>query len=161
MDWFNWYGLGAMLGLLLPNLLYAAYGSKPVERCKWQTLLVLETVFRFACFALMVVQLDELGAGFACEADRMRWLWCAGALVLLYWAFWGLYARRGPSLGTALPLVALPCTVFVLTGVWMRIPLLTICAAAFTVLHTAVTLCNVWAKPEDAAPSDGEQDPRS
>lgn len=150
MEWFNWYGLGAMLCILLPNALYAMRARGVQEHCRAQWLLVVETIARFACFALMVVRIPELGMGFATDATRVRWLWTVGALIALYWAFWGLYAWRGPRLWSALPLALLPCAVFCLTGLWMRLPPLTVSAAVFAVAHTAVTLINVRAERANA-----------
>ena len=146
MDWFNWYGLGAMLCILLPNLLYSARPHSTEEHCKQNWLLILETLLRFACFALMVACIPELHAGFATDADRVRWLWWVGALIALYWGFWGLFFWKGPALWNALPLALLPCGVFALTGLWMRSPLLLVCTAGFVVAHVAITIINT--RPE-------------
>ncbi len=153
MDWFNFYGVGAMLCLLLPNAIYSAKPHDTQEHCSTH-LIVLETILRFGCMALMVVRFDFADVGFANDADRLRWFWWVGSLIALYWACWLLFARKGACLWTTLPLTLLPCAVFILTGVWMQSPALIVCGGAFAVVHLIVSLVNTLYKPTEAPPED-------
>lgn len=140
-SWINWFGLIIVVLLLLPNAIYAIRHKDAQNKCRNRMMNVLEQIGRYGCMLLMVCNIGVAEFGYASVTGFIVYLLGNAVLILLYWAFWILYAKR-PRLVPALMLAILPTLIFLLCGLTLRHWLLVGCGLLFGVAHIYVTAAN-------------------
>ena len=141
MEWFNYYGLIIMIGIMVPNIVYAVKkGEFPVyENKAWQT---LEQIGRYGCMAFMVFNIPFVSFGYFFEQGQLVYLIVNGALLFVYILFWALCWKK-QSLLRAYALSVLPSLIFLFSAVMLRnIPLL-VAALCFAPAHVFISVKSV------------------
>lgn len=133
---FNSTGLFFVLLLLLPNLLFAR--KLPKQKPAGKLLTILEQAGRYACILLMVTGLGIFDFRIPSLSAILVYHIGNAILILLYWIFWLLFLRKQTHF-TAMMLAVLPGCVFLLSGITLRVPVLTAAAVLFLAAHTQIT----------------------
>lgn len=142
MDWFNFWGLGIIVLILIPNGIYALtqkdgfsgrYQNKVVE--------VVEQVGRFGCMGFMMVNIPYATIGFWFPNALTVYLISNGVLCLAYLLFWIILWKR-PGLLRALSLSIFPSLMFLFSGILLlNIPLL-VFSLLFAFAHIWISVHN-------------------
>lgn len=142
MGWFNYYGLAAVVAILLPNIIYAlshrdGFGNKYSNK----TVEVLEQIGRYGCMCFMVFNVPYTYFNFWFDNALVVYLSVNGALCLAYLICWiALWNKNSKS--KALSLSVLPSVIFVFSGiVLVNIPLIAF-AVLFAVNHILLSYKN-------------------
>ena len=85
MNWINWFGLGIVLLLLIPNAVYAAANKNTQPPRTSRILGLAEQAGRYGCMFLMIFHAGLTEFGFASAEGFIAWLAGTGALLVLYW----------------------------------------------------------------------------
>lgn len=64
MEWFNYYGLIIMALIMMPNIVYAVKNRGGESAYRNRFVEALEQVGRYACFALMIINIPYTCIGF-------------------------------------------------------------------------------------------------
>lgn len=142
MSWFNYYGLAVMVIIMIPNIVYAVkHKNENSYGYHNKTVIVLEEVGRYGCFALMVFNIPHTYFNFWFDYALIVYLSVNGGLCLAYIIFWIAYWNRNDKL-KALSLSILPSLIFLFSGVVLAyIPLL-VFAVIFAVCHIFISYKN-------------------
>lgn len=138
MGWLNWFGLIIVVLMLAPNIIWALRHRDEQNKCKNKTMNILEQIGRYGCMFLMVFNVGIAEFGFASPASFLVYLLGSVALLLAYWVFWIVYAKK-PTLFRTVMLAVLPTLIFLLCGVTLRHWLLVGFAVLFGVAHVYVS----------------------
>lgn len=138
MEWFNYYGLAIMAIIMIPNIVYAvkhrggesAYQNRFVE--------ALEQIGRYACFALMIINIPYACFGFWFPNALIVYLSVNGALCAAYLVFWAVCGGKRGML-RALSLSVLPTAVFLVSGVLLAYLPLVLFACLFGACHIFIS----------------------
>ena len=81
MNWINWFGLGIVLLLLIPNAVYAAANKNTQPPRTSRILGLAEQAGRYGCMFLMIFHAGLTEFGFASAEGFIAWLagtyrWC-------------------------------------------------------------------------------------
>ncbi len=137
----NWWGLGLLALVMVPNLLFALRGGAVGEDRAGRALVAAEQIGRYGVMLLLCVNIGPLEFGFGSDELFAVWLIGAAALLLAYWAVWLLFFRK-QTRGRALALAVLPGALFLWTGLLARHWALLGLAALFAAAHIALTAVN-------------------
>ncbi len=142
MDWFNYYGLGIMALIMVPNIIYAVkhkdgaenkYANKAVE--------ILEQTGRYACFVFMIFNIPYTYFNFWFAGALAVYLSVNGVLCLAYCIFWIILFNKGGLL-KAVSLSVIPSVIFIFSGVMLlSVPLIAF-AVLFAVCHITISVKN-------------------
>lgn len=140
--WLNSFGLIIMALLLVPNIVWALRHKNATNQCRSKLMNLLEQIGRYGSMLLMVFNIGVAELGFASPLSFIVYLLGNAVLLLLYWTFWIVFAKK-PTMFPALMLAILPTLVFLLCGVTLRHWLLLGFGILFGIAHIYVTFCNV------------------
>lgn len=125
MGWFNYYGLGIVAVIMIPNILFAllckerfsnVYRNKAVE--------ITEQTGRYACLVFMIFNIPYTYFNFWFPHALTVYLAVNGGLTAFYLVFWIVCHNRNGKL-RALSLSILPTLIFLFSGfVLANVPLL-------------------------------------
>lgn len=141
MNWINVFGLFIVIFMLIPNIIYACQNKDLVNKCTSRLINTLEQVGRYGSMFLMVCNLGIFEFGFRSKNGFAVWLVSVVVLLVAYWVFWLLYAKK-PVMSLALLLAILPSIIFVLSGVMLRHWLLVGFGLVFSCAHIFITYKN-------------------
>ena len=99
---------------------------------------ILEQIGRYVCMFLMVFNIGIVEFGFASPAGFLVYLFGNVTLLVVYFLFWIIYAKR-PTLFCTVMLAVLPTLIFLLCGVTLQYWLLVGFAVLFGVAHIYVS----------------------
>ena len=142
--WISWFGLIIMVLMLIPNALYAIRNRGAENKCKNKLMNILEQIGRYGCMFLIVFNIGIAELGFASPESIVVYLMGNAVLLLAYWVFWIVYAKK-PGMFSAMMLAVLPALIFLLCGITLRHWLLTAFALLFGIAHIYVTYINAKA----------------
>ena len=141
MDWFNYYGLGIVVLLLVPNIIYAVSQKPMAETCPHKTLNILEQIGRYGSMAFMIINAPYTYFGFFFDGALWVYLIVNGILVASYVLFWVLLWKKN-GLWKGISLSTIPTLIFFFSAVMLRsIPLLT-ASILFGIGHITVSINN-------------------
>ncbi|MDD6011412.1 MAG: hypothetical protein PUC33_01045 [Oscillospiraceae bacterium] len=138
MEWLNLFGLGFMVLILVPNIIFAVrchdgfqnlYHNRPV--------LALEQIGRYGCFVTMIINIPKTVFGFASDEAFALYLIVDSLLVLVYLAVWLFMWKKNGLLRTVL-LSLLPASVFLFSALMSRSLLLGAFSVVFLPCHLIV-----------------------
>ena len=142
MGWFNYWGLGFVVVIMIPNIVFAikhkdgfenAYHNKAVE--------VLEQIGRYFCLALMIFNIPYTYFDFWFGSALTVYLTVNGLLLLAYLIFWFVFWNDNGKL-RALALSVTPSLIFLFSGIVLaNIPLIAF-AVLFAVNHILLSYKN-------------------
>ncbi|MBO5526014.1 MAG: hypothetical protein J5993_04615 [Clostridia bacterium] len=141
MSWFNPYGLGVILLLMIPNVIYFAkthetplYRNPFLERA--------ENVGRFSCFGFMIFNPPFTWFGFFFESALQVYLIVNGCLLALYLAIWAILFRNN-TLFRAVAMSVIPSVLFLFSGIMLLSVPLILGALVFAPCHILISVKNV------------------
>lgn len=142
MGWFNYWGLGVVVIIMIPNIVFAfkhkdgfnnTYKNKAVE--------ALEQIGRYACLALMIFNIPYTYFDFWFGSALTVYLTVNGLLLLAYLIFWSVFWKSNGLL-RAVALSATPSLIFLFSGIVLaNIPLIAF-ALLFGVNHILLSCKN-------------------
>lgn len=163
-NWINVYGLGSVLLLLAPNILYAVRCGGEKNLCTNRLMNGLEQAGRYGSMFFMVVCVGG-EFGFGSVSEFLCYAWGSLGILAAYWTAWALYfrkvgipilAKKGAIavflagerevkgvLALKGALVLLPVCLFLLCGVTLRYVPLILSGVVFAAGHSYVTWKNV------------------
>ena len=142
MEWFNLTGLIFVVGLLIPNIIYAAT-NKDGFAGEFHNKLVEtgEQIGRFGCFILMFIQPSFVTLGYIYDGAQTLYLILGIVLLALYCGGWIVF-RKGNSIANALALSILPSVLFLESGILtLNIPLIVL-SVVFAICHITISYKN-------------------
>lgn len=145
MGWFNFFGLGIMATILIPNVVFAVKFPNAFQNTyKNKIVLFLEQISRYGCFALMVFNVPHTYVGFWFSNGIETYLVTNGVLLLAYVVLW--IVLRNKQVLRAYFLSIIPSTIFLFSGIaLLNVPLL-VFAVIFAFSHVTVSLKYAYRK---------------
>ena len=146
MEWLNLFGLGFIVAIMIPNIVFAIRCKNGFEN-KWtnKTVELVEQIGRFGCFGFMIIQIPGTYFGWWSDEAFAIYLIVDALLVALYCAIWILCWRKN-NLFKALALSVIPSVVFLFSGVMSRSLLLLLAAILFAPAHILISCKNAAAE---------------
>lgn len=137
--WLNLFGAGIVILILIPNIIYAVKRGQAVSEDEVPKYLsICEQIGRYGCIVLMWLPLFVWKFDFNSESALLFYLISCGVLLLGYFLFWVLYARK-KTLTSAMALAVIPAVLFLLSGVLLRHWALAAFAVLFGFSHCMIT----------------------
>ena len=145
MSWLNVFGLGFLVIILIPNLVFALKCPQGFEN-PWQNrrVEIIEQIGRFGCMAFMAVNIPGTWFGWWSDEAFAVYLIADTLLAAAYCLIWILCFRKN-TLFRALALSILPSALFLLSGILSRSVLLTLSALLFSPSHILISYKNTAA----------------
>lgn len=145
MSWLNVFGLGFLVIILIPNLIFALKCPQGFEN-PWQNrrVEIIEQIGRFGCMAFMAVNIPGTWFGWWSDEAFAVCLIADTLLAAAYCLIWILCFRKN-TLFRALALSILPSALFLLSGILSRSVLLTLSALLFAPSHILISYKNAAA----------------
>ncbi len=142
MGWFNYYGLGIMIIIMVPNIIYAIRHKDGFEnKYKNKAVEISEQIGRYACFAFMIFNIPYTYRGFFFESAEIVYIAVNGGLLFAYCLTW-IVSRNSNSMVRAVLLSVIPSAVFLFSGIMvLSIPLI-VFALLFSVMHVLLSVNN-------------------
>lgn len=141
MNWINIFGLGIVLLMLLPNVMYAIKMKSFENKCKNRTMNIIEQIGRYGSMFFMVFNIGLYEIGFRSDEAFVIWLIVTVLLLVLYWLYWYLFFQS-PQASLPIILAILPSAIFITSGFFLLHWLLMISGTLFTIGHIYVTYSN-------------------
>lgn len=142
MGWFNYWGLGFVVIIMIPNIVFAfkhkdgfnnVYQNKPVE--------IMEQIGRYACLIFMIFNVPYTYFNFWFRSALTVYLTVNGLLLLAYLIFWFVFWKSNGLL-RAVALSVTPSLIFLFSGIiLLNIPLIAF-ALLFAVNHILLSCKN-------------------
>lgn len=143
MGWFNYYGLFAIVIIMVPNILFAVLDKSAFEnRCKNKVIIVLEQIGRYGCMIFMVFNIPYTYFGFWFAHALTVYLIICGAMLAFYCLGWIIF-RKGGGLLKALWLSVTPTVLFLFCGVMVTSIPLIVCSVLFGAGHITISCKNI------------------
>ncbi len=142
MNWFNYYGLIALVVITVPNVLCAVFDRAAFENTYGNKVVnAVEQIGRYGCFALMICNVPYTWFGFWFAHALTVYLSVGGALLLFYCLGWAIFWKK-KSVCRAIWLSVTPAVLFLFCGVMLRNIPLTVFAVIFAAGHITVSIKN-------------------
>lgn len=142
MDWFNYYGLIAVVIILIPNIIYAVKTKAKYEsKFSNKAFSVIEQIGRYGCMLFMTFNVPYTYFGLWFDCALTVYLAVGGALLLVYCLGW---IARSKNKGTiiALWLSVTPTALFLFCGITVSSIPLIICSVLFGIGHITISYKN-------------------
>ncbi|MCH5152982.1 MAG: hypothetical protein J1F68_03395 [Clostridiales bacterium] len=142
MSWFNYYGLIAVVAILLPNIIVAIVDKSSFEnKFDNKAILVVEQIGRYCSMAFMVFNIPFTYFDFWFENAFAVYLIVGSCLLLFYYLGWIIF-RKNSCTAKMIWLSVTPTVLFLFCGIMLvSIPLI-ISAVLFGVGHITVSYNN-------------------
>ncbi|MDE7329672.1 MAG: hypothetical protein K2N30_01050 [Clostridia bacterium] len=142
MSWFNWYGLIAVVVILIPNIIISIVDKQAFEnKFEGKAVIISEQIGRYGCMAFMVFNVPYTYFGFWFDNALTVYLAVGGALLFIYILGWIIF-RKGRSLFKMLWLSVTPSVLFLFCGAIVSSVPLIVFAVIFSVGHITVSVKN-------------------
>lgn len=142
MGWFNYYGLAAMVVIMIPNIVYAVkHKNEIMGNHVNRAVVVAEQIGRYGCFVFMVINIPYTYFNFWFDYAFIVYLSVNGALCFAYLLCWLIF-RNSDGKIKALFLSVIPSCIFLFSGIVLaNIPLIAF-AVVFAVNHIMISYVN-------------------
>ena len=142
MSWLNYYGLIAVVAILLPNIIVAIVDKSSFEnKFDNKAILAVEQIGRYCSMAFMVFNIPFTYFDFWFENAFAVYLIVGGCLLLFYYLGWIIF-RKNNCTAKMIWLSVTPTVLFLFCGIMLvSIPLI-ISAVLFGVGHITVSYNN-------------------
>ncbi len=141
MNWFNYYGLVAVILLLIPNIFFAFKNDKYKNLYKNVFVEILEQIARYSCMILMIFNIPFTYFNFWFANAFIVYLLVNGFLIVFYYFAWIVFWNKS-SIYKSLLLSILPSLIFLISGVILAYIPLIIFAILFTICHIFISCKN-------------------
>ena len=142
MSWFNYYGLIAVVAILLPNIIVAIV-DKGAFKNKYdnKAVLAVEQIGRYCCMAFMVFNIPSTYIGFWFDNALAVYLIVGGSLLAFYYLGWIIF-RKSRCTAKMLWLSITPSVLFMFCAVMLVSLNLMFSSIIFGITHIAVSYNN-------------------
>ncbi len=142
MEWINVFGLGFIVIIMIPNIIYAIKCKDGFEN-KWNNRLVeiVEQIGRFGCFGFMIINIPGTWFGWWSDEAFAVYFIIDVLMVLLYCVIWVICWKRN-TVFRALALSVIPSVLFLFSGIMSRSVLLMVSSILFAPSHIAISYKN-------------------
>lgn len=142
MEWLNLFGLGFMIVIMSPNIIYAIKYKDGFQN-KWNNkrLEMIEQIGRFGCFGFMIINIPGTWFGWWSDEAFAVYLIVNSILVLIYCAIWIICFKKN-TIFRALALSIIPSVVFLFSGIMSRSVLLIVSSILFAPSHIMISYRN-------------------
>ena len=142
MEWFNVFGLGFVIVILIPNILFAMKCKEGFENT-WKNKFVeiIEQIGRFGCLGFMIVNIPGTWFGWWSDEAFAVYLIVDMVLIVAYCVIWTVCFKKN-TVFRALALSIIPSLLFLFSGIMSRSILLTIASALFAPSHILISYKN-------------------
>lgn len=142
MEWINVFGLGFIVIIMIPNIIYAIKCKDGFEN-KWNNRLVeiVEQIGRFGCFGFMIINIPGTWFCWCSDEAFAVYFIIDVLLVLLYCVIWVICWKRN-TVFRALALSIIPSVLFLFSGIMSRSVLLMVSSILFAPSHIAISYKN-------------------
>lgn len=142
MGWFNYWGLGFVVIIMIPNIVFAFKCKDGFSNTyKNRAVIILEQIGRYACLALMIFNIPYTYFNFWFGSALTVYLTVNGLLLLAYLIFWFVFWKSNGIL-KALALSITPTLIFLFSGIiLLNIPLIAF-ALLFGINHILLSCKN-------------------
>lgn len=142
MEWFNVFGLGFVIVILIPNILFAMKCKEGFENT-WKNKFVeiIEQIGRFGCLGFMIVNIPGTWFGWWSDEAFAVYLIVDMVLIVAYCVIWTVCFKKN-TLFRALALSIIPSLLFLFSGIMSRSILLMIASALFAPSHILISYKN-------------------
>lgn len=142
MGWFNYYGLIAVVIILIPNIICAVTDKTAYDNgFNNKFIIIAEQIGRYGCMAFSVFNIPYTYFNFWFEYALYVYLAVNGALLIFYCLGWIIYGKsRGKA--KAVWLSVTPSAIFLFSGVMLASFPLIVCALIFAVAHITISVKN-------------------
>lgn len=142
MEWFNVFGLGFVIVILIPNILFAMKCKEGFENT-WKNKFVeiIEQIGRFGCLGFMIVNIPGTWFGWWSNEAFTVYLIVNMVLIVAYCVIWTVCFKKN-TVFRALALSIIPSLLFLFSGIMSRSILLTIASALFAPSHILISYKN-------------------
>ncbi len=161
----NFYGIVTLVLMMIPNIIF--YQKKknmgtevvhqsgfmeqnyrlkrqgkddpgPNEVRKSTSIEIVESIGRYGCIFLMIINPGLYDYGFKSETAELWYYILSAALMMAYFAFWLILFKHDKK-AIRLVIAILPCVIFAVNGVLILNPLLLAMNAIFAIAHIYIT----------------------
>lgn len=140
-DWLNLFGMGMMVLIFIPNIIYGMKCKDVENRCRNRAMNGMEQIGRYASMFFMIFHIGLAESGFSSVAAFMVYIVGNMILIAAYWIVWiRFFLKR--SFGKSMALAVIPTGVFLLSGITAGNLLLIGSAVIFGMGHSYVTWQN-------------------
>ena len=142
MEWFNVFGLGFVIVILIPNILFAMKCKEGFENT-WKNKFVeiIEQIGRFGCLGFMIVNIPGTWFGWWSDEAFAVYLIVDMVLIVAYCVIWTVCFKKN-TVFRALALSIIPSLLFLFSGIMSRSILLMIASALFAPSHILISYKN-------------------
>lgn len=142
MDLFNYYGLGIMALIMLPNIIYAVKHKDLASPYKNKSMTAIEQIGRYGSFVFMIFNIPYTYYDFWFIDGKTVYIIMNAIAVVAYCAIWIILWNKS-NLTKALLLSIIPSAIFVFSGILIAsIPLL-VFSALFAIAHIFISVKSV------------------
>lgn len=142
MNWFNYYGLAAVVIILIPNIIYACTNKVQNEnKFDNKAFAITEQIGRYGCMLFMTFNIPYTYFGLWFDNALTVYLVTGGALLLLYCLGW-IVSKKVNGTVKALWLSVTPSVLFLFCGITVSSIPLIVCAILFGVGHITISCKN-------------------
>lgn len=142
MSWFNYYGLIAIVIILIPNIIATIIDKGAFEnKYDNKVMLVSEQIGRYGCMVFMVFNIPYTFFDFWFDRALMVYLIVNGTLLIVYLLGWILFCKKRNKMVT-LWLAITPTAIFLFSGIMLlSVPLIAF-AVVFGIGHITISYMN-------------------
>lgn len=142
MEWFNVFGLGFVIVILIPNILFAMKCKEGFENT-WKNKFVeiIEQIGRFGCLGFMIVNIPGTWLGWWSNEAFTVYLIVNMVLIVAYCVIWTVCFKKN-TVFRALALSIIPSLLFLFSGIMSRSILLMIASVLFAPSHILISYKN-------------------
>ncbi|MDE6302689.1 MAG: hypothetical protein K2M36_03775 [Clostridia bacterium] len=142
MGWFNYYGLIAVVLIMIPNIVFAIKCKGDISNpYKNKAAYALEQVGRYGCMAFMIFNTPYTYFNSWFAHALIVYLAVNGVLAAMYCVLWAVFWNKSGR-AKALALSIIPSVIFLFSGVvFANIPLIAF-AVIFAVCHILISYKN-------------------
>ena len=158
MEWMNFFGLGFLFVIMIPNILYAIRHKEGFQN-KWQNRAVeiLEQIGRIGCFGFMIFNVPGTWFGWSSDEAFAIYLIADVILVVFYCVIWIVCFHKN-SMFRAIALSVIPSVMFLFSGIMSRSVLLIVSATLFAPSHILISYKNAAKQITEAEKDRGTKE---
>jgi len=141
-DWFNYYGLGIMLLIMVPNIIWAIKKTQQSSTNVNKKIELFEQIGRFGSMFLMIFNIPYTYTGFYFEFAEVIYISVNGTLILLYLVIWVICWNKHDRF-KSYALSIIPTLIFIFSGVMLGYSLLIISSVIFGIFHIYISISTI------------------
>ncbi|MCR4662200.1 MAG: hypothetical protein K5765_09430 [Clostridia bacterium] len=142
MGWFNYYGLGIVVLIMIPNIIYSIKKKDEFIKSNSRLLNILEQVGRYGSISFMIFNIPYTYFGFFFGSGLLVYLITNGVLILSYEIIWAICWNKYKKFKTYI-LSIIPSIIFVFSGIiLLNIPLILV-SIIFAISHITISINSI------------------